>query len=202
VARAFRRHRLARRWRQMDRVLVLLDTSATKAESARVRSLLREVGLDADPEPVVPPQGDAPWLVLIAMPVTAFLTAIASEAGKDAWTRLKKLFEDLAAARGGGRRQRSSREGSRPRFGQLVVRPNVVTRPDFEPVERGAVLMGWIPSGDTSTELSLATDLPDDAFRKLFELEIPSDGAFLFWDYDRAEWRSTPKRANPDVTSD
>jgi hypothetical protein len=40
-----------------------------------------------------------PWMVLAALPLTAFLTALGAEAGKEAFQRLKKLVKDIHAAR-------------------------------------------------------------------------------------------------------
>jgi hypothetical protein len=40
------------------------------------------------------------WVIGVATPIAAFFTALASEAGKDAWRKLKDLLEDLRSPAG------------------------------------------------------------------------------------------------------
>jgi hypothetical protein len=82
----------------MDRVRVLLDVTATAEEVEAVRAALEEAGFQGAPEASVPHQGDEMWLVLLAVPVTQFLQGFASEAGKDAWLRLKFARTRIPAA--------------------------------------------------------------------------------------------------------
>jgi hypothetical protein len=166
----------------MTQIHALMDVGASANEVAAVRAVLHEEGFDVHVEAIVPPQGEgAYWLVLIAIPPAAFLQAFFSEAGKDAWKRLKRLLEDLKVARGGGA------AGS----GQIILRRHRPIPDDIEPDQRVAVLMGWIGPRDTETELILSPDMPDEALRTLFELELNKHrGGYIFWDDARREWRS------------
>jgi len=176
----------------MQQVPVLVDTFSSPEEIKAIRSVLEDIGFEGVIERSVPPQGEAPWLVLIGMPVGAFLSGFFAAAGKDAWERFKQFFDDIKAAHQPKRRFWQRR--SPARFGQLVIRSNIETVEDLEPHERAAILMGWMPSGDTSTSLTLSTDLPDEALLALFDVDLSKyPNHYIFWDPDRGEWNAHSK---------
>jgi hypothetical protein len=176
----------------VQQVPVLVDTFSSPEEIKAIRSALKSIGFEGTIERSVPPQGEAPWLVLIGMPVGAFLSGFFAAAGKDAWERFKQFFDDIKAAH--EPKRRFWRRSSQARFGQLVIRPNIETAEDLEPHERAAILMGWVPSGGTSTELMLSTDLPDEALRALFDVDLSKyPNHYIFWNPDSGKWDARPK---------
>lgn len=72
---------------------VLLDSSAPVEDVAAVREAFHDAGFVVTVRPSFKRKGigDFPWVVMFAVPITAFLTAFATAAGKDAYQRLKKL---------------------------------------------------------------------------------------------------------------
>src|SRR5437868_14546906 len=83
-------------------VQVSLECAARDDEVAAVAAVFAEAGVDADVrvDPMLKGAGgDFPWMVIISVPATAFLTTFAAEAGKDAYKELKKLIKRLYDAR-------------------------------------------------------------------------------------------------------
>jgi hypothetical protein len=178
----------------MKQIPVLVDTFSTPGEIAAVESALDEIGIEGFVEKTVPPQGDGPWLVLIGMSAATFLNAFLGAAGKDAWEKFKAFFDQIRVAH--EPKRRFWRRRRRPRFGQMVIRPNIETDESLDPSERAAIMMGWISSGiDGSTELMLSTDLPEEAFHALFELDLSAyPNHYLFWNPDRGAWDARAKK--------
>ena len=80
---------------------VLIDREAAPAEVRGVTEALRGVGLEADVVPAIEHRstGALPWIIMISIPVSAFLTQFGAEAGKDAYHGLVRLIRALVAAR-------------------------------------------------------------------------------------------------------
>ena len=86
---------------ELGELEVLLDSSAPAEDVAAVREAFNDVGLAATIRPSLERKGigDFPWIVMVTVPLTAFLTAFATAAGKDAYQRLKKLVGTIWAKR-------------------------------------------------------------------------------------------------------
>lgn len=84
---------------------VLLDRDATAAEVDGVAQALRSSGLEAEVVPAIERRSSIqlPWIIMISVPISAFFTAFAAEAGKDAYRGLADFVRALVAARRGGR---------------------------------------------------------------------------------------------------
>jgi hypothetical protein len=83
----------------MERVPVLVDTFASPSEIGALEGALSRVGLETEVERTVPPQGLAPWLVLIGVPVGQFLAGFFGAAGKDGWEAFKQFFDEIKLSR-------------------------------------------------------------------------------------------------------
>jgi len=180
----------------MERVPVLVDTFASPSEIEALEGALSRVGLETEVERTVPPQGLAPWLVLIGVPVGQFLAGFFGAAGKDGWEAFKQFFDEIKSSHEPKRRfwQRQSA----PRQGELVIRPNIETPPDMESSERAAVMMGWIGTGDTATSLTLPASLPEEAFRVLFAIDLSEyPHHHIFWNPETRKWEGHEKEEPP-----
>jgi len=142
----------------MERVPVLVDTFSSPSEIEALQGALRRVGLEAEVEQTVPPQGLAPWLVLIGVPVGQFLAGFFGAAGKDAWEAFKQFCDEIKSSHEPKRRFWQRRTA--PRQGELVIRPNIETPAEMEPSERAAVMMGWIGTGDTANHTGTSLESP------------------------------------------
>jgi hypothetical protein len=66
------------------------------------------------------------------------------------------------------------------------------------PYDRCTVVLRHVP---TETTVYVASDMPDEAFQKLHELEL-RPGATYVWDENRGEWDTTGERPHaPEVSS-
>ena len=85
---------------------VFLEVTASPEQTAAVESSLRQAGFDVQAEAEIPLSGGAAlpadWVVQItlAAPIAAFLTAFATEAGKDAYGAFSRWVEELVRVRG------------------------------------------------------------------------------------------------------
>jgi hypothetical protein len=176
----------------MERVPVLVDTFPSLSEIEALQGALRRVGLEAEVEQTVPPQGLAPWLVLIGVPVGQFLAGFFGAAGKDAWEAFEQFFDEIKSSHEPKRRFWQRRKA--PRQGELVIRPNIETPAEMEPSERVAVMMGWIDTGDTATSLALPSNLPEEAFPALFEIDLSKyPNHHIFWNPETKKWEGHAK---------
>jgi hypothetical protein len=58
---------------------------------------------------------------------------------------------------------------------------------------------GWPLAGDASTEVTLSTDMPDEAYQQLFDIDLTHyHGMTLFWDTVDPGRRATPKTVRTD----
>jgi hypothetical protein len=72
---------------------------------------------------------------------------------------------------------------------QVLVRPEIQFESGLETAEKAAKLLGWIPSGDSSSELTIPAGLPDEAYKKLFSLDLKGfDHHRISWNPDVNEW--------------
>ena len=80
---------------------VILDDSASAADVAAVKEAFNDAGLMATVRPSFKRKGsgDFPWIVMASVPLTAFLTAFAAAAGKEAYKGLKKLVRSIWSTR-------------------------------------------------------------------------------------------------------
>jgi hypothetical protein len=174
----------------MSEVQVYVSTLATRSEVEGIRSAFGEVQAEANVEAVIPPQGfEIPWLIVVDLPVKDFLVSVAGAAG---WAGLQTFFKSLKDAQ--EPKKRFWHRKRQPREGQLVVRPPVEIPDDIEPEHRPAVLMGWIGPRSTETELAIPTDLPEDGFRALFELNLDEyPNHYIYWNPEKGEWGAHQK---------
>ncbi len=86
---------------------ISMDEEASAAEVEAVAAVFKRAGFDGPASASVGRRslGDLPFVIYVSAPVYVFLTAFASEAGKDAYASLKQFVLDVRAARRG-------REGS------------------------------------------------------------------------------------------
>jgi len=80
---------------------VLMDESASTEDVLAVEEAFRDAGLAVVVRPAIGRKGvgDFPWIVMFTVPLTAFLTAFAAEAGKEAYAGLKNLVRSIWSAR-------------------------------------------------------------------------------------------------------
>jgi hypothetical protein len=178
----------------MLEVSIYVSTFATTREIQGIRSAFDDVQTDVSVEPIIPPQGvEIPWLVVVDLPVKDFLVSVAGGAG---WAGLVAFFKRLSAAQQPGKRfWQRKRE---PRQGQLVVRPPVDMPEDIDRDHRAAVIMGWIGPRSSGTELAIPTDLPEEGFRALYELDLDEyPNQYIYWDAERAAWDASEKEPPP-----
>jgi hypothetical protein len=83
------------------KVWVALEFEAPDDEVREVEAILRAAGIEADVDGRLSRfhVGPLPWVLIIQMPLTAFITAYAGAAGGDAWRGTKRLVGELCAAR-------------------------------------------------------------------------------------------------------
>jgi hypothetical protein len=176
----------------MEETRGYVSTLATREEIAGIRDAFGESGIPIELEAIIPPQGvEIPWLIVADLPVKDFLVAVAGGAG---WSGLVALFNRLRDAQQPKRRfwQRKTQ----PRQGQLAIRPPVDVPDDIEPDHRPALIMGWIGQRSPGTELAIPSDLPDEGFRKLFELDLDAyPNHYIYWNPESGEWGSHEKEA-------
>jgi hypothetical protein len=79
---------------------VTIDRGASQEELEGVAEAFREVGVEASVRAGYVQMSELPpWMVMAFLPLTAFLTALGAELGKDAYKRLGNLIKRLREAR-------------------------------------------------------------------------------------------------------
>jgi len=137
---------------------VAIERSASADELADVRAAFADAGLNASVRASIEfksAESDAIASLLVIGPITAFLSAFAGAAGKDAYHALKTFV-----ARAGRRRHR----------------PNTSL---------------WLQdSTGTHIDVVVGPDLPDNAYRAIFELDFTSlpSGASVHYDEQIGKW--------------
>lgn len=120
---------------------IAMDKEASAAEVEAVAGLFKEAGFSGPVSADIERRGlgDFPFVIYASVPVTAFLTAFAGAAGKDAYDSLKRFVGDIRAAR-------------RNRPGSIVVQ-------DRENHDDGTVLVLSAPMPDEAYEALADLDL-------------------------------------------
>ncbi len=176
----------------MEQIQVLTDTFASTGEVAALDSALSNLGYEAEIERIVPPQGLSPWLVLIGVPAGQFIAGFFGKAGGDAWEAFKRFFDEIRDSHEPKRRFWQRR--SELRTGELVIKPIAEPPPEMNPDHRAAWLMGWIGGEQDGTALKLPSDLPEEAFRALFEIDFEEyPNHWVFWNPESTKWEAYPK---------
>lgn len=85
----------------LGEIEVLLEDSASTEDVVAVEEVFRDAGLAAVVKPAIGRKGvgDFPWVVMFTVPLTAFLTAFAAAAGKDAYAGLRNLVRSIWSTR-------------------------------------------------------------------------------------------------------
>ncbi|HST70380.1 MAG TPA: hypothetical protein VLI94_12075 [Solirubrobacterales bacterium] len=85
------------------KVEVSMDVEASAAEVEAVAEIFRREGFDGPISADVERRslGEIPFVIYVSISVTAFLTAFAAAAGKDAYDNLKRFIRDIRSARDG-----------------------------------------------------------------------------------------------------
>lgn len=133
-------------------------------EVAEVTAAFADAGIPVEVRAWLEGQGAGAfqWVLMITLPATAFLTALAAEAGKDAYKVLKRLVGSIHEAR--------IAAGSAAGW----------TTDSIAVVDE-----------QTNTWFLLPPELPEEAWRALSDVsltELPSD-AVLRWDPNTGQWR-------------
>ena len=78
-----------------------MEAEASDDEVAEIAAAFAESGIPVEVRACRESQGAGPfqWELMIAVPTTAFFTALAAEGGKDAYKALKRLVGRIHAAR-------------------------------------------------------------------------------------------------------
>jgi hypothetical protein len=81
---------------------IVMDVEASAAEVVAVAGLFQEAGFTGPVSSDIERcgLGDFPYVIYVSVPVTAFLTAFAGTAGKDAYDSLRRFVRDIRKARG------------------------------------------------------------------------------------------------------
>jgi hypothetical protein len=140
-----------------------LEAGASPAEVAAVKAAFDELGVEADVDASLERRGvgDYPWTLFIIVPVTIFLKSFVEAAGKAAGD------DAYAQARRFFSRLYDARRQS--------------------PAPRGGVTL---MDKDTRQWVSIPEDLPEHAWRQLFEMEITkTESGVIQWDPRTETWR-------------
>jgi len=80
---------------------VILDVSASNEEVQGVQDAFAKAGVEVDVQAAYERKGigEFPWIVLLSVPATAFFSAMAAAAGKDAYRALKGIIGAVWAVR-------------------------------------------------------------------------------------------------------
>jgi hypothetical protein len=138
---------------------MILGGPQGEASVGAVEDVFRGAGFDGSCTADLHAQGGGTWIVLIELVPEAFIGGISAAAGADAWKRLKRLMEELRDALG-------REEGS---HGQLYVRPDVVTRKEWEASKPHGPMPGFPKPGTEHEQLQIDTLWSDDEYQALFE---------------------------------
>lgn len=141
-----------------------MEAVASDDEVAKVAAAFTDAGIPVEVRAWVEGQGAGAfqWVLMISVPTTAFFTALAAEAGKDAYKVLKRLVGRIHDAR--------TAAGTAAGWTTNSVA---------------------IVEEETSTWILLPPELPEEAWRALSEVslkELPSDPV-LRWDPRTRQWR-------------
>lgn len=151
----------------MQKIEVWLGHGASAEQAKEVLGIFEDEGIAVKVrrEDVYPAAGDgAGFTILVALlgiSVTAFLSAYFSAAGKDAWEGTKRLLRKL-------------KEDHLRRY------------PSDPPMTEGQITLKDVKH---RILLTLRTDLPNDAYEQLSQLNIgDQEDCSYWWDDEKAQW--------------
>lgn len=98
-------------------------------------------------------------MVVITIPATAFLAQFSAEAGRDAWRLVKRFLGEL----------RKAHEEPERSHGRVYLRPNAVTREEWEKSRPHGRMPGWPGSSEDEDQLTIDTLMTDEEFKALFK---------------------------------
>jgi hypothetical protein len=135
-----------------DVAVVTIEEEADDAQARSIQQLFDQAGAPAVVSARMARRsaGELPWLVMIEVPLTAFVTALAAAAGTDAWKALKSfvghLFEHRSEATG--------RSGSIQLEGgnRTVILSPEVSDDGFQQVTEGSLPEGGYYVWDSETQ--------------------------------------------------
>lgn len=140
---------------------ILLDGELTAGDEQALVAALVECGVTAELRDMPPRRGAIEWLVLIALPLQAFLTALGTKGGESAYPQL------IAAVRGILRRY--------PAIPDAAAKTPVLILQD--------------PA--TGVRIVLEGALPDEAYRQLLTLDMSAFRLGpVHYDASKGRWRS------------
>ncbi|MFC9428327.1 hypothetical protein [Streptomyces sp. NPDC056987] len=151
---------------------LLLDRDVTDAQKDQLVTMLGELGVRADARRALAHRGPAElgWVVLLALPLHAFLSGLGAEAVKDVYTGVKSLLR--RGPRGDGAGSEDTGGGVGGGVGGA----------------RGPLVLHDSVSG---LRVVLEADLPAEAYRQLVALDLTAYRIGpLHYDRHREAWRS------------
>lgn len=149
--------------RSTVRAEVRLEAEASPAEIAAVKAAFEELRVEAQVDASLERRGigDYPWTLFIIVPLTLFLKAFAEATGKAAGEDAYARARRFFSGLYDARRQSMAPHG-------------------------GVTIM----DKDTRQWVSIPADLPEHAWRQLFEMEITkTESGVLRWDPRTETWR-------------
>lgn len=150
---------------------LIIDPQVTREHEQPLVDVLTDLGFTSSIRELPPRRVVEPltWLVLIALPLQAFLNALGSKAAEGAYHGLKEAIRNL--------RRRS------------------VTPPEVAPSEQPRPVLLQDPA--TSLRIILEHDLPSDAYQQLAALDLTGYRLGpLHYDHAQGRWRSELDEAN------
>ncbi len=158
--------------RVQARVILSSPGVLSEQDERLLLDVLADCGADARVETVAVRRGQSAtltWIVLAALPLQAFLSALGGKAAEDSYAKLRGLVRRVAGARR--------------------------THEPAPPAEQEAPARGPAPlillDSDTGLQIVLDADLPSDAYRDLVALDLSQFSVGpLHYDQARHRWRS------------
>ncbi len=151
----------------MDEVVTMIGAGATPEETEAVREVMVREGFSGPCEAVVGAQGEGFSIIVIQIAVPTLLAPFV----QDGYDRLKRFFVDMHDARNDRRAHRR----------QTYIRPDAVTREEWEQTKPYGRMPGWRTEGATETELVLTDRISDEAWKTLLELDFETLPAGSYW---------------------
>ena len=153
---------------------ILLGGELPAGDEQALVAALAECGVTAELRDMPPRRGALEWLVLIALPLQAFLTALGTKGGESAYPQL------IGAARAILRRHRAV-----PGPGAVAPHPEATALTATTP----PVLILQDPA--TGLRIVIEDGLPDEAYRQLLTLDMSAYRLGpVHYDAAKGHWRS------------
>lgn len=135
--------------------MMILGGPGNEARVEAVADVMGQAGFDGPVTADLYAQGEGIWMLLIDLGPKAFVLGLMGAAGVEGWREIKSLFESLRKALG-------QSEGS---HGQIYVRPDAVTRAEWEAVGRTGPMPGWDRPGREHEGAMFSTRMTDAELR-------------------------------------